>query len=336
MAEPDPSGRATAVEGAEWGPAIGPAPIRSPEALGEQEPADLAPAGGEAADSGSIGRQITRVFAENKLAIAGVVVIFLMVMFCAVGPLIYHTNQTNAELALQSSTQNAPPGNGNPLGTDNTGFDILGRLMVAGRISLLVGFLSALVATFVGVLYGAASGFFGGWVDAVMMRIVDILFSIPVLFLLIALAVIFHPSVPLFVLVIAFISWLVPARLIRGETLTLRTRDYVQAVRVMGGKRGRIVGRHIIPNAIGTIVVFTTLQVSDSIILLAFLGFLGLGVPAPQTDWGSMLSNGVTYALNGYWWEIYPAGICIVLVVVAFNYVGDALQDAFEVRLHRR
>ena len=136
--------------------------------------------------------------------------------------------------------------------------------------------------------------------------------------------------------VIAFVSWLIPARLIRGEALSLRQREYVQAVRVMGGSRTRIVGRHIIPNSIGTIIVNATFNIADAILLLAALGFIGLGVPPPQTDWGSMLSNGVQYATDGYWWEIYPAGLCIVLVVVAFNFIGDALRDALEVRLQTR
>jgi peptide/nickel transport system permease protein len=123
---------------------------------------------------------------------------------------------------------------------------------------------------------------------------------------------------------------------VRGETLSLRVREFVQAVRVMGGGGTRIVLRHIIPNTIGTIIVNATFQVADAILLLAALGFIGLGVPSPQTDWGSMLSNGVSYAFDGYWWEIYPTGVAIVLVVVAFNFVGDALRDAFEVRLQRR
>jgi peptide/nickel transport system permease protein len=129
---------------------------------------------------------------------------------------------------------------------------------------------------------------------------------------------------------------LIPARLVRGQSLTLRTREYVQAVRVMGGRRSRVVLRHIIPNTISTIIVNATFNVADAILLLAALGFIGLGVPPPQTDWGSMLSNGVNYALDGYWWEIYPAGLCIVLVVVAINFIGDALRDAFEVRLQQR
>jgi peptide/nickel transport system permease protein len=156
------------------------------------------------------------------------------------------------------------------------------------------------------------------------------------LFLLIALVTVFHSSEGLLILVIAAVSWLVPARLLRGETLSLRSREYVQAVRGMGGRGGRIVGRHIIPNSVGTIVVFATFQVADSILLLAALGFLGFGVPLPQTDWGTMLSTGVNVAGNGWWWEIYPVGICIVLVVVAFNFIGDALRDALEVRTERR
>jgi peptide/nickel transport system permease protein len=208
--------------------------------------------------------------------------------------------------------------------------------MYGGQVSLLVGFAAAAVATIVGALYGAISGFFGTWVDSLMMRIVDAFLSIPILFLAIVLATVFRPSLVVFIFVIAFVSWLIPARLIRGEALSLRSREYVQAVQVMGGTRKRVVFRHIIPNSVGTIIVNATFNIADAILLLAALGFIGLGVPSPQTDWGSMLSDGVTYALDGYWWEIYPAGLCIVLVVVAFNFIGDALRDALEVRLQTR
>jgi peptide/nickel transport system permease protein len=308
----------------------------SPDEMTGVPDATRAPAGGEAQSRGGLGRQILAVFVQNKLAVAGVVIIVFFILFCFVGPHLYVTNQTDAQVALLKNPQNAPPQSGFPLGTDDTGFDILGRLMYAGQASLIVGFASASVATVVGVAFGAVAGFFGGKADAVMMRSVDVLLSIPDLFLLIALVTIFSASETLMILVIAFVSWLVPARLIRGETLTLRVREYVQAVRVMGGSRRRIVGRHIVPNAVGTIVVFATFQVADSILLLAALGFIGLGIPPPGTDWGSMLSNGVNYALQGYWWEIYPAGLCIVLVVIAFNFMGDALRDALEVRLQRR
>jgi len=294
-----------------------------------------APEGGEVTSAGGMGSQIFRVFIENKLAVVGVAVIIFFILFCFVGPHIYHTDQTNQQAVLNNPS-NASPGNGHPLGTDGTGFDILGRLMYGGQTSLIIGFASAAVATIVGVLYGAISGFFGSWVDATLMRFVDVLLSIPALFLLIALVTIFQTSETLIILVIAFVSWLIPARLIRGETLSLRVREYVQAVKVMGGGKTRIIGRHIIPNSVGTIVVFATFQVADSILLLAALGFLGFGVPAPGTDWGSMLSVGVDAAGNGWWWEIYPAGFCIVAVVVAFNFIGDALRDSLEVRLQRR
>ncbi len=294
------------------------------------------PEGGEATSRGGALRQISRVFIENKLAVAGLIIIILMVGFCWLGPLLYHSNQTNAQEALINSVENAPPNSHHLFGTDDEGYDIFGRLMFGGQNSLKVGFAAAILGTVWGALYGAVSGFWGGWIDALMMRIVDVFLSIPILFLLIVLAVIFHPSVTLLIFVIAFVSWLIPARLIRGETLTLRVREYVQAVRVMGGSRRRIVVRHIVPNAIGTIIVNATFQVADAILLLAALGFLGLGVQPPQTDWGAMLSNGVTYAISGYWWEIYPAGVAIVLVVVAFNFIGDALRDSLEVRLQQR
>jgi peptide/nickel transport system permease protein len=299
------------------------------------------PEGGDVASSGGALRQIARVFIENKLAVIGLAIIIFMVLFCFVGPLLYHTNQVNAQKALSSTSVTSfcppcAPAKGSPLGTDPSGFDILGRLMFGGKNSLIVGFVAAAAATLFGVVYGAVSGFIGGWIDALMMRIIDILLSIPQLFLLIVLAVIFHPSLHILIIVIAVVAWLVPGRLIRGETLTLRVREYVQAVRVMGGSRRRIVFRHIIPNTVGTIVVNATFQVADAILLLAALGFLGLGLPAPQTDWGAMLSNGVDYATGGYWWLIYPAGFCIVIVVVAFNFVGDALRDSLEVRLQQR
>jgi peptide/nickel transport system permease protein len=338
MQNPEDLVRATQVEiGEPESPAIASYSVGAEDLLSTEllEDATATPGGGEVVSHGGMARRILGVFVENKLAVVGVVIIVFFVLFCYVGPLVYHTNQTDAAAALQSP-DNAPPGQGHPLGTDASGFDILGRLMYGGQVSLLVGFAAAAVASIFGALYGALSGFAGSWVDAFMMRVVDAFLSIPVLFLAIVLATVFRPSLTVFIFVIAFVSWLIPARLIRGEALSLRQREYVQAVRVMGGSRTRIVGRHIIPNSIGTIIVNATFNIADAILLLAALGFIGLGVPSPQTDWGSMLSNGVQYATDGYWWEIYPAGLCIVLVVVAFNFIGDALRDSLEVRLQQR
>jgi peptide/nickel transport system permease protein len=169
-----------------------------------------------------------------------------------------------------------------------------------------------------------------------MMRIVDAVLAIPVLFVLLLLATIIRINAVNLTLVVALFSWLVPARLIRGETLTLRTREYVQAVKGMGGGAARSIFLHLIPNAIGTIVVNVTFQVADAILVLATLGYLGFGIPAPAANWGSMLSQGVSYIYAGEWWLIYPVGSLIILTVLAFNLVGDALRDAFDVRLQGR
>jgi peptide/nickel transport system permease protein len=208
--------------------------------------------------------------------------------------------------------------------------------MLAGQSDIEVGLAAAAVATMIGVIWGAVAGYVGGIIDSVMMRFVDILLSIPFLLLLIVIATIWRPGKWALVLIIGCLAWLTPARLIRGETLTLRTREYVQAVRVMGGSGRRIVMRHIIPNAIGTIVVNATFQVADAILTLAALSFLGLGLHYPQTDWGLMLNDGSYYVSMGYWWLIVYPGACIVLLVVAFNFIGDALRDSLEVRLQRR
>jgi len=299
-----------------------------------------APEGGEAGSTGSIWRLIGRVFVENRLAVVGVVILFVMLVFCFLGPFVYHSGQTSIILrpisAPGSCGKGLIPGPPCPLGTDVNGFDVLGRLMLGGQTSLEVGLAAAAVATILGVVYGAVAGFVGGWLDAVMMRLVDTLLSIPSLLLLIVFAVLFKPGKDVLILIIGGLAWLYPARLVRGETLTLRTREYVQAVRVMGGTGRRIVYRHIIPNAVGTIVVNATFQVADAILALAALSFLQLGIQLPQTDWGQMLSGGTGYAEDGYWWLILPAGACIVLVVVAFNFVGDALRDSLEVRLQQR
>jgi peptide/nickel transport system permease protein len=286
-----------------------------------------------AAKPRSMLRRGWEVFAENKLALASLVVLILIVLFCFVGPLLYHTNQVNTNLAEYL----CKPSAAHPLGCNDVGYDQLGRLMVGGQTSLEVGVAAAIVAVLIGTLYGALSGFIGGSVDSLMMRVVDAGLSLPYLMVIIILSVIFHPSTIIMIFIIAVFYWLGVARLVRGETLTLRTREYVQAVKVLGGNNSRAITRHILPNAIGTIIVQATFAVADSILILAGLGFLGYGVQPPATDWGSMLSNGLTYLQSAdYWWLIYPPGIAIILTCIAFNFIGDALRDAFETRLQRR
>ena len=291
------------------------------------------PEGGEVVVVGSALRMISDTFRENRMAMVALAYIALVILVCFLGPLLYHTDQVHTNIAEASL---APGTDGHALGTDDDGYDLLGRLMLGGRASLEVGLAAAFIAVVFGALWGAVSGYAGGVVDAVMMRVVDTLLAIPALFALLVLAAIFTPSIPMLIVVVALVAWLQPARLVRGETLSLRTREYVEAVEVMGGGSVRVVLRHIIPNTIGTIMVNATFQVADAILLVAVLGFLGLGVPPPATDWGSLLSRGTNYIYAGDWWLIYPAGIAIATTVAAFNLVGDALRDALGVRLQRR
>jgi peptide/nickel transport system permease protein len=277
-------------------------------------------------------RRGLEVFLENKLAVTGVCIFVFMILFCFVGPHIYVTNQLTVDFAHEELA----PSGAHLLGTDANGFDVLGRLMVAGQISLEVGIAAALLATVVGVLWGAIAGYIGGFVDAFMMRIVDAMLSIPTLFLALVVVSMVTPSKPVLILVIALTSWLTTSRLVRGEALSLRTRDYVQAMKVMGGGNTRAVLRHIAPNAVGTIMVNVTFQVADAIALIVSLSYLGLGIRPPQQDWGGMLSNGVQYVYDGYWWLIVPAGFCIVIVIAAAIFIGEGLRDAVEVRLQRR
>jgi peptide/nickel transport system permease protein len=312
------------------GPAVAEVDVAEPVPAAGGAPADLA----TAPQPRSLLVRGWEVFSENKLALASLGLVVFIVLFCFVGPLIYRTNQVNTNL----DNVLCHPSAAHLLGCDNVGYDVLGRLMVGGQTSLEVGVAAAVVACLFGTLYGAVSGFIGGFVDSFLMRVVDAGLSIPYITVIIILSVAFHPNRFTMIFIIAAFYWLGVSRLVRGETLTLRTREYVQAVKVVGGRSHRAILRHILPNAIGVIIVQATFAVADSILTLSGLGFLGLGVQAPSTDWGSMLSGGLTYmqSSQSYWWLIYPAGIAIILTCIAFNFIGDALRDAFETRLQRR
>jgi peptide/nickel transport system permease protein len=273
------------------------------------------------------GRAVRR-FLANRMAVVGLVVLVLLVLFSFAGPLVHPTDQVHTDLA----EANLPPSGVHLLGTDSVGYDVLGRLMQGGQVSLLVGLAAGILATLIGTLWGATAGYVGGWVDAVMMRVVDAGIAIPAIFLLLVVSAITRPSVPLLVVVIGLVSWLVPARLVRAEAVSLSTREYVLAVRAGGGTHRRAVLRHIVPNTIGTVVVSATFQVADAILLVAYISFLGMGVQPPATDWGAMLSSGVTLVYSGAWWLIFPAGLAIVAVVCAFNFIGDGLRDMLDVK----
>lgn len=256
------------------------------------------------------------------MLVTGLALLISMGLFCFAGPLLYHANMT-----VKLVMENLPPGRGHPLGTDAYGVDVLGGLMAGGRLSLAVGAAAGLLAALIGSAWGAVAGYLGGVVDAVLMRIVDAAIAFPVIAVLLLLAAIYTPSSGALVVIIAVTSWLSTARLVRGAALTLRTRGYVQAVTMMGGGRVRAIARHIAPNALGVIIVSVSLQIADAILVLATLSYLGLGVQRPSVDWGNMLASGITEIYQDYWWEIYPAGMAIILAVVAFNLIGDGLSD---------
>jgi len=295
-------------------------------------PSSPAPDGGEIGPVQSGWRLAVREFAQNKLAVAGLAILVFFILFCYAGPLVYHGNVITADLM----NTNLGPQAGNPLGTSDQGFDVLGLLMSGGQATMEIGFFSALIAIVLGALWGAVAGLAGGLLDAAMMRVVDMFLSVPFLFVVLIVAVKYGPTVLSISLVIGGFTWLVPARLVRGEVLSLRVRDFVAAARVAGAGRWRLIGKHLLPNAIGVMIVNVTFQVADAILAVAALGFLGFGLNYPTQDWGDMLSNGTQYMQDGYWWQIYPVGACIVLVVMACNLIGDALRDSLDVRLRRR
>jgi peptide/nickel transport system permease protein len=269
-------------------------------------------------------------FIRNPVGIAGVTLLALVVGFSFLGPVFYTVdpNAIDAYIAPLAS-----PSGAHLVGTDYVGRDLLARLMAGGQSSLEVGIAAACLAIALGAVFGAVAGLLGGMVDGVMMRLVDVALAIPVLLLLLLLAASISTSTAVMIVIIGLTSWLVPARLIRAETLSLRRREYVQAVRIMGGSRSRIIGRHILPNSLGTILVNVTFQIADAILLLAYLSFLGLGIPPPAATWGGILSDGLTNITENAWWSVYPAGLCIVITVVAFNLIGHALQQTLDLRL---
>lgn len=299
------------------------------QALLEREPT---PEGGEVGVLQSGWRLALREFTRNRLALIALGALGFFVIFSFIGPLLYHTNQINPDLTGSF----APPSSAHLLGTDDNGFDELGRIMKGGQTALEIGFLVAFIAITVGAFWGASAGLLGGIIDSVMMRIVDVFLSIPIVFVVLILAVKFGATVLSLSIVMGAFSWLSPARLIRSEVLSLRSTDFVSAARCAGSGRLRLICRHLLPNALSVVIVNVTFQVADAILLVSYIGFLGFGLHYPRVDWGDQLSDGMQYVQDGYWWLVFPVGICIVLTVMALNFLGDALRDSFDVRLRQR
>ena len=286
------------------------------------------PSGGEFISDPTPGQRRWRTFWRSPLAWWGVGMFVAILVFCFVGPLVYHSNAMTPDLRRAMLA----PGPGGPLGTDDLGRSELLRMMIGGQLSLEVAIAAGFATTFFGAAYGLLSGFLGGLWDNILMRIVDVLIALPSIFLLLLVVSLFKPTPTLLVVVIAFTSWFSVARLVRGEVLTLKRREYIDAVRAIGASSFRLMLRHLLPNAMGVVIVTATFQIGYAILSVAGLSFLGLGLPPPTPNWGQMLSSAMPYTFQNAWWLIYPPGIAIVLVELAANFVGDALSEAFDPR----
>jgi len=222
-----------------------------------------------------------------------------------------------------------------PLGTDELGRDVLSRLLHGGRVSLMVGLLAVAVSCPIGVVIGLASGFFGGWIDRMLMRFTDIQLAIPTILLAMALVTVLGPGVPNLITTLSVTGWTIYARLIRGETLALRDRDFIEATRAAGAGQARIMFRHVLPNVVSPLIVVATFAVGSMVVLEATLSFLGIGVPLRVATWGSMLSSGRTYLKSAWWITAFP-GLAIFVTVLAINALGDSMRDALDPRLRSR
>jgi oligopeptide transport system permease protein len=264
---------------------------------------------------------------RNRLALCGLVVLVFFILIALLTPWIapYGYAQQNLELGA------APPSAAHWLGTDVFGRDLLTQIMYGGRISLAVGFIATAVALLIGVTWGAIAGYAGGRVDAVMMRLVDILYALPFMIFIVLLMVVFGRNMLLLFLAIGAVEWLTMARIMRAQVQALRQQEFVEAAISLGLSPATIIRRHLVPNALGPIIVYTTLTIPSVMLLEAFLSFLGLGVQPPQTSWGLLISYGAESMEEYPWLLLYP-GLTLTLTLFSLNFLGDGLRDALDVR----
>ncbi|MDA8527935.1 ABC transporter permease [Opitutaceae bacterium] len=265
--------------------------------------------------------------AKNKLAVFGGSVLILLAVACIVGPWLspyaYEENNLNNTFS--------PPSGAHWLGTDQLGRDLLVRLLVGGRISIGVGLCATFVALTIGVVYGAVAGFFGGKIDSLMMRIVDIMYALPFTIFVILLMVFFGRDIWLLFLAIGAVEWLTMARIVRGQIMSLKKMEFIEAARSIGLGKRRIIFRHMIPNILGPIIVYTTLTIPAVMLLEAFLSFLGLGVQPPLSSWGVLIKDGAE-KMEEYPWLLMFPGVVFSLTLFSLNFLGDGLRDALDVR----
>ncbi|HEY1763335.1 MAG TPA: ABC transporter permease subunit [Opitutaceae bacterium] len=263
---------------------------------------------------------------RNRLALAGAVVLIVLSLACAGGPFF---SQSYADQNLDLGA--APPSEAHWLGTDTLGRDLLARSLYGGRISMMVGLVATFVALVIGVTYGAVSGYFGGKIDAVMMRIVDILYALPFAIFVILLMVFFGRNIFILFFAIGAVEWLTMARIVRGQVMTIKRMEFIEAARALGLGRRRIIFRHLIPNVLGPVIVYTTLTIPAVMLLEGFLSFLGLGVQAPMSSWGSLIKDGAE-KMEEFWWLLVFPGALFSVTLFSLNFLGDGLRDALDVR----
>jgi peptide/nickel transport system permease protein len=267
-------------------------------------------------------------FMNHRLALLGLAMITLLTLACVLGPYLLPYDSLYIDLRARF----APPMTGNHyLGTDPLGRDLAARLLMAGRISLLVGFSAMLLSIVIGALVGVVAGYRGGWIGAVLMRTVDGFLSFPSIFLVLALAAALRPSPIMITVIIAITKWMEVARIVEAEVRSLREREFVQAGRMLGLSGTHIMFREILPNAMGPIIVAASLTVARAILLEAYISFLGYGIQPPLPSWGNMLNGAQQYLASAPWLAIIP-GAAITIAVTSFNFIGDGLRDALDVR----
>jgi len=277
--------------------------------------------------SGSLWRDAWRRLAKNRLAVFGAGLLVLLTLACVLGPLFSSYRYDAQDLNLGASAPSAA----HWLGTDTLGRDLLVRLLVGGRISLGVGLCATLVALVIGVVYGAVAGFAGGRVDTLMMRVVDILYALPFTIFVILLMVFFGRNIVLLFVAIGAVEWLTMARIVRDQILSLKKMEFIEAAHALGLGRRRILFRHMIPNALGPIIVYTTLTIPAVMLLEAFLSFLGLGVQPPLSSWGVLIKDGAE-KMEEFWWLLFFPGGLFSLTLFSLNFLGDGLRDALDIR----
>ncbi len=278
----------------------------------------------------SLWQDAWRRLRRNRLAVAGAIILVVIAVACVLVSWLSPYGYEQQDLVLGA----APPSSHHWLGTDTFGRDLLTRILYGGRVSLMVGLIATSVALLIGVTWGAVAGYFAGRTDAVMMRIVDILYALPFMIFVVLLMVVFGRSLLLLFLAIGAVEWLTMARIIRGQVQALKQQEFVEAAISLGLSRGAIIVRHVIPNALGPLIVYTTLTIPSVMLLEAFISFLGLGIQPPASSWGSLISDGVETMEEYPWLLIYP-GVTLSITLFALNFLGDGLRDALDVRASR-